>query len=486
MAQPIVEPCSRGVIEAQPCPRAAGRVAPLKQRRMVLAACILASSMAFIDGSALTVALPKLRAAVGADLAAVQWVINGYILALASLTLIGGALADTYGKARVLAIGCLLFGAASMACALVPSAGWLIAARVVQGVAAALVTPSSLALIGATYPKDERNAAIGVWAAASAFTTAGGPVLGGWLTETFGWQAVFWINPPIAAAAVALLWTFAPADRLEPRRFDLVGAAIIATALGVLAWALSQIGRSETQASVSATTIVVAGLFGVIGLAVYFFWERVSTHPMTPPRLARNGLFLGLNIATLFIYAGLAIMFFLLPFDLVDRRHLAPVDAGLGVPAVHAGPRPVVANVWPPRRQDRRADDADRGPAGRGACFCVAGARARCGAAAGRAGADGVIGDFVCGFGGAAHGLGLVERDRRRRGPGFGHQQCRQPRGAACRRRGCRGLRLARVGLSNWLCGRRGSLRRRRADHRPAPAAGEGARLVTFSSSPGL
>ena len=126
MAQPFVEPCSRGIIEAQPCPRALGRVAP-QHRRMVLAACILASSMAFIDGSALTVALPKLRAAVGADLAAVQWVLNGYILALASLTLIGGALADAYGKARVLAIGCLLFGAASVACALVPSAGWLIA-----------------------------------------------------------------------------------------------------------------------------------------------------------------------------------------------------------------------------------------------------------------------------------------------------------------------------------------------------------------------
>ena len=172
MAQPIVEPCSRGVIEAQPEPLAATSVAP-PRRRMVLAACMLASSMAFIDGSALTVALPKLRAAVGADLAAVQWVLNGYILALASLTLIGGALADRYGKARILAIGCLLFAAASAACALVPSAAWLIAARVVQGVAAALVTPSSLALIGAIYPKAERNGAIGVWAAASALTTAG-------------------------------------------------------------------------------------------------------------------------------------------------------------------------------------------------------------------------------------------------------------------------------------------------------------------------
>ena len=136
----------------------------------------------------------------------------------------------------MLAIGCLMFGAASAACALAPSVGWLIGARIVQGIAAALVTPASLALIGATYPKDERNRAIGVWAAASALTTAGGPVLGGWLTETFGWQAVFWINPPIAVMAVSLLWTYAPDDRLEPRRFDLVGAGITSERTAVASW----------------------------------------------------------------------------------------------------------------------------------------------------------------------------------------------------------------------------------------------------------
>src|SRR5262245_50017135 len=185
LAQPLVEPCSRGVIAAEPCPRELGREIPPARRRMVLAACVLASAMAFIDGSALTVALPKLRAALAADLASVQWVLNSYVLALAALTLIGGALADAYGKARMLALGCLIFGAASAACGLAPTAGWLIAARVVQGVGAAIVAPASLALIGATYPRDERNRAIGVWAAASALTTAGGPILGGWLTETF-------------------------------------------------------------------------------------------------------------------------------------------------------------------------------------------------------------------------------------------------------------------------------------------------------------
>jgi len=161
MAQPFTEPCDSGVIAAEPCPFELGQGAAPRHRGWVLAACVLASAMVFIDGSALTVAVPKLRAAFAADLATVQWVLNGYVLALASLTLVGGALADVYGKARILSLGCILFGLASMCCALAPTATWLIAARFVQGIAAALVTPASLALIGATYPRDERNRAIG-------------------------------------------------------------------------------------------------------------------------------------------------------------------------------------------------------------------------------------------------------------------------------------------------------------------------------------
>jgi MFS family permease len=158
MAQPFVDPCARGVINAEPCPRELGRELPSRQRRIILSACVIASSMAFIDGSVLTVALPELRAALGTDLATVQWVINSYVLALAALTLIGGALADRYGKGRILLIGCFLFGAASAACALSGSVGWLIAARVLQGIAAALLTPASLALIGATFLKANERA----------------------------------------------------------------------------------------------------------------------------------------------------------------------------------------------------------------------------------------------------------------------------------------------------------------------------------------
>lgn len=331
MAQPFVEPCSRGLIEAERCPRALGREIVDRRKHVVLVACVLASSMAFIDGSALTVALPALRAHFAAGLASVQWVLNGYVLALASLTLIGGALADVYGKARMLVIGCLGFGLASAACIIVPSIEWLVVARVVQGVAAAVVTPTSLALIGATYPKEERNGAIGVWAAASALTTAGGPVLGGWLTQSFGWQYVFAINPPLALAAVALLIFFAPPDRPEPRRFDVTGAAILALALAALAWALSEIGPG--QGNVGGTThdaaIAAAALVAVAGLVGYAFWERKSAQPMTPPRLVANRLFVGLNLSTVLIYAGLSIMFFLLSFDLIDRRSLSPTDAGL-------------------------------------------------------------------------------------------------------------------------------------------------------------
>ena len=334
MAQPYLEPCDRGVIEAQPCPRKLGREIEPKRRRWILVACILASSMAFIDGSALTVALPNLRDDFGVDFASVQWVVNGYVLALASFTLIGGALADVYGKARMLTIGCVGFGIASIACAIAPSPFILVIARIVQGVMAAIVTPSSLALIGATFPETERNRAIGIWAAASALTTAGGPILGGWLTQTFGWQAVFWINPPLATAAVATLVAFAAKDRLEERQFDVTGAIILAFALATLAWLFSDIGPGESDSVgdnfvTSGVTTALVGVVGFASLIAYAVWERTTAHPMTPPRLFANRPFTGLNAATLLIYGALSIMFFLLPFELVDRRGLSPIEAGL-------------------------------------------------------------------------------------------------------------------------------------------------------------
>ncbi len=332
MAAVLREPCARNLIDAEPCPDELGRTGALRQRRLVLAACILASSMAFIDGSALTVALPALRDDFSASLASVQWIVNAYVLALAAFVLIGGAMADVYGKARILIIGCVAFGAASAWCALSTSPEMLIAARFFQGLAAALVAPASLALIGAVYPKKDRNKAIGVWASASALTTAAGPLLGGWLTENFGWQAIFWLNPPLAAAAIGILFAARPKDYPAPRPFDVAGGAILFAALGLAAWGLSAAGPSEAaghqagvQISFPAVGAVLAGAFLIVGFAA---WERRAAHPMTPPRLYRNQSFVGLNLATLFIYAALSVIFFLLPFELIDRRGLSPTEAG--------------------------------------------------------------------------------------------------------------------------------------------------------------
>lgn len=302
---------------------------PRAHLRLTLAACILASSMAFIDGSVLTVALPKMRSDLATDFTLLQWVLNGYVLALAALTLVGGALADTHGRARVLGLGCLLFALASAVCALAPNIGSLIAARVAQGIAAALVTPASLALIGATFPKNERSAAIGVWAAASALAAGAAPILGGWLTENLGWRWIFWINPPVGILAIVLL-AFAPPDKREHRKFDLAGSLILAAALAAIAYALSQIGPGEGGAPrASASIIWGAAIAGLALLGGYAYWQRTTTHPLTPPRLLRNRPFVGLNLATLGIYAALSIGFFLLPFELVDRRGLSATDVGL-------------------------------------------------------------------------------------------------------------------------------------------------------------
>ncbi len=262
-----------------------------------------------------------------------QWVLNGYVLALASLTLIGGALADAHGKARMLALGCLLFGAASAACALAPVAAWLIAARVVQGIAAALVTPASLALIGATYPQEERNRAIGVWAAASALDHRRRP--GARRLADRDVRLAGRVLDQSADRARRRRPSARPSARrtgFEPRRFDIVGAAIIAAALAALAWALSRIGaqRCAIRRRLVGVTIVDRGRarprracrLRLLGARDRSSDDAAAPRPATAPSS-------GSISRRLLIYGGLAIMFFLLPFDLVDRRGLPPTDAGL-------------------------------------------------------------------------------------------------------------------------------------------------------------
>ncbi|WOE76245.1 MFS transporter [Alterisphingorhabdus coralli] len=334
MAQPYIPPCQESRIEAEDCPRAAGREPTVRIQRLTLAACILASSMAFIDGSALTVALPQLTRDLGGNIGAVQWVLNGYVLALAAFTMIGGALADAYGRARMLTWGCIGFALASLGCALAPGAEMLIAARVLQGLAAAIMTPSSLALIGETFAKDERARAIGIWAGASALTTASGPVLGGWLTETFSWRAVFWINLPLAAVAVALLAIVRRPGITDPKPFDIVGAVLLALALTGIAYGFSVLAPEEgasTQASgLDLSWPVFAGLgAGSALLGIFLMWEQRIPAPMIPGKIFRSISFSGLNLSTLLIYAGLSISFFLLPFRLIDELGLSATRAGM-------------------------------------------------------------------------------------------------------------------------------------------------------------
>ena len=290
--------------------------------------------MAFIDGSALTVALPALKADLAGNIMAVQWVLNGYVLALAALTMIGGALVDAFGRARMLIWGCIGFAVASAACALSQGASSLIGARVAQGVAAAIVTPASLALIGELFAKSQRSKAIGVWAAASALTTAGGPLLGGWLVETFNWRAVFWINLPIAAITIALLMSLKKPDIRAPRRFDIPGSILLALGLMIFALAMSFITPMEgemTEPSGMPDTAMTLLLFALAaGLFVMFWiWQGQSDHPLLPRYVFRNRTFAGLNLATLALYAGLSVMFFLLPFELIERRGLSPTESGL-------------------------------------------------------------------------------------------------------------------------------------------------------------
>jgi MFS family permease len=289
--------------------------------------------MAFIDGSALTVVMPILKSDLDAELSTIQWVVNGYVLVLASLALTGGAMADTVGKVRVLALGCLLFGGASVACALAPSIGWLIVGRIFQGVGAAGLLPASLAVIGATFSGSERYRALSTWAAASALTTAAGPVVGGWLADHFGWRAIFWMNPPLALVSIAILIVFAQMDRPVRRHLDLFGATLLTASLGAIVWSIGWIQPSAHGTAVGGAAGAVRAalpvITGVAGLILYGYWERASAHPMTPPYLARNTVFVGLNLATLMNYAGLSIMFFLLPFELRDRWAMSLTDTGL-------------------------------------------------------------------------------------------------------------------------------------------------------------
>ena len=291
--------------------------------RWVLPATILGSSLSFIDGSVVNVALPAMQDSLDASLGTLQWVVNGYMLTLASLILLGGSAGDRFGRRRTFIAGLVGFTAASLACALAPSAIWLIAARMAQGIAAALLTPASLAIIGAAYSGKARGPAIGTWAAAGAITTALGPPLGGWLVDTVGWRSIFLINLPLGIAALALGLKL-PADRgtANAPPLDRRGSALATLSLGLLCYGLITLGEGNAQRAAIA-------LVAALPLAFLFVRaEGKALAPMMPLSLFDNREFSGANALTVLLYAALSAALFLLPFQLIEVHGYSALAAG--------------------------------------------------------------------------------------------------------------------------------------------------------------
>jgi EmrB/QacA subfamily drug resistance transporter len=289
----------------------------------VLAATILGSSMVFIDGTVVNVALPALQSALNATVTDVQWVVEAYAMFLAALLLVGGSLGDLYGRRKIFLAGIVLFAGASAWCGFASDVRALIVARGLQGVGGALLVPGSLALISSSFCAEERGKAIGIWSGFTAITTAVGPVLGGWLIEHLSWRWVFFINLPLAVLVVAITLARVPESRDEKmvQRLDGWGAGLATVGLCGITFALIEAGGGGRRA-------LVAGVVGMAALATFFVVESRSEAPMLPLGLFRSRTFSGANLMTLFLYAALGGVLFFLPLDLIQVQHYSATQAG--------------------------------------------------------------------------------------------------------------------------------------------------------------
>jgi EmrB/QacA subfamily drug resistance transporter len=312
---------------AQPGVKAAGGGA--KYPALVLATCILASSLAFIDGSVLNVALPAIGQSFDAHTAEVQWVMNAFTLPLSALLLLGGAAGDLYGRRRIMLLGVALFTLASMLCAVSPSLGLFLAARALQGLGAAMMLPNSLAILSASFSGEKRGRAVGTWAAAGAIAGAVAPLLGGWLVDGFGWRFIFFLNIPIALGAILLGWLYVPESANEERPPpDWLGATLATLGLGALTFGLTAWSATDRVGTSGGATLVA----GLVLLAAFLWVEaRRGNEAMVPLGLFGSKAFVGLTFFTFALYGALGGMMLLLPYTLIEALHYPATMAGLAV-----------------------------------------------------------------------------------------------------------------------------------------------------------
>ncbi len=293
--------------------------------RWVLAIAVLGSGIVFLDGTVVNVALPRIGEDFDAQTSSLQWILNGYMLTLASLILRGGSLGDRHGRRLIFVVGVLWFTAASLLCAIAPSANALIVARLLQGVGGALLTPGSLAMIEASFRREDRARAIGAWSGLGGVATALGPLLGGWLVEAVSWRAIFLINVPIGAFVALMATRHVPETRdpNAPERLDGIGAVLAAVGLGGTTYALI-----EAPDAGFTPAIAVAAIAGVAALIAFIVQERRSAHPMMPLGLFSSRQFSAANAVTFVVYAALSGVFFLLVAFLQIAAGYSPIAAG--------------------------------------------------------------------------------------------------------------------------------------------------------------
>src|ERR1700686_4058396 len=314
-------PCDEAVVRSG----SSNALCRTQSRAWVLAATILGSSMAFIDGTVVNVALPALQSSLQATVVDVQWVVESYGLFLSALLLIGGALGDSVGRRSIFLLGTGIFAAASVGCGLSSNISQLIVARCVQGIGAAFLVPSSLAIISASFEEKSHGQAIGTWSGFTAITAALGPVLGGWLIEHASWHWVFFINVPLAAAVVAIsLWHVPESQSSTPQNADWLGASVATVGLAGIVF-----GFVESATLGWSHALVLGSLFVGLGSLILFVnVERRVASPMVPLSLFNSSSFTGANLLTLLLYAALGIFFFLFPLNLIQVQKYSTAATG--------------------------------------------------------------------------------------------------------------------------------------------------------------